>query len=131
LPYGAPASQWLVVRCEGAGTKPQADATAIPIAAIRFVSARPTNTIVLSVQNAITLLQRDAKKAPGAGNWFVPFRKVHLGRMLGRAMAHEVGHFLSQSGGHTANGLMRASHTVAAFTGASLGPFQVPDVSQD
>ena len=40
----------------------------------------------------------------------VVFHEYMLGRVLGRALAHEVGHFLLRSRMHSAAGLMRASH---------------------
>ena len=132
LPYESSPSEWLLIRCAD-GATPAASSESpyrVPIAAIRFIAERPTNTIVLNVNNADTLLQRDAPQSRGEPDWFVPFREIRLGRMLGRAIAHEIGHFLTQSGGHTRSGLMRASHSVAALTGPSLGPFRAPDTSQ-
>ncbi len=52
-------------------------------------------------------------------------RALRLGRMLGRAIAHEVGHYVNRSGVHTRRGLMRATHSVAALTGTSLAPFSM------
>jgi hypothetical protein len=133
VPYHAPPSEWLVVRC---ADKAAATAVApegrvvVPIAAIRFVSAQPTNTIMVSIENATTLLMRDAPPGAGARTPMIALRDTRLGRMLGRAIAHEVGHFLSRSGAHTPSGLMRASHTVPALTGASLRPFRAPDLFQ-
>ena len=132
LPYESSPLEWLLVRCaDGATAAADSDSPyKVPIAAIRFIAERPTNTIVVNVDNADTLLQRDAPQLRGEPEWFVPFREIRLGRMLGRAIAHEIGHFLTQSGGHTRSGLMRASHSVAALTGPSLGPFRAPDTSQ-
>jgi hypothetical protein len=130
LPYASP-TEWLLVRCDG--EEPAlADSTPsriMPIAAIRFLGARPVNTIVLHIENAMTLLRREMPQARGEGGWFIPLREKRLGRMLGRAIAHEIGHFLFQSGEHTRSGLMRATHSVAALTGHSLGPFRTPDAS--
>ena len=39
-------------------------------------------------------------------------RELVLGRVLGRAVAHEVGHFLLGSREHAPFGLMRASHRI-------------------
>ena len=131
VPYGSPTQEWLIVRCSN-GAQPAVPSPTehrMPIAAIRFIADRPTNTIVLNVANAETLLQRETSQWRGEPESFVPFREIRLGRMLGRAIAHEIGHFLTQSGGHTRRGLMRASHSVAALTGASRGPFRVPDTS--
>lgn len=42
-------------------------------------------------------------------------RETYLGRALGRALAHEVGHYLMGSNAHAAKGLMMASHTSVEF----------------
>ena len=129
LPYRASLSEWVLVRCSdahsGAAQEPK-----IPIAAIRFVGGLPTNTIAVSIENAQTLLRREARERDPRTR-FKPFLDIGLGRMLGRAIAHEIGHFLTQSGEHTRSGLMRATHTVAALTGTSLRPFKVDDPPDD
>jgi hypothetical protein len=125
LPFGSP--DWLVVQCVTVRTPVGSmdAAPVIPIASIRFLDSRPTNTITLSIVNADTLLQRDSTRSTEEHSAFFPYREIRLGRMLGRAIAHEVGHFLSGSGEHTSRGLMKRTHSVAALTGASLGPFSV------
>jgi hypothetical protein len=125
LPFGS--TDWLVVRCvEGPSRAIPSEATDVmPIASIRFLDSRPTNTITLSLVNAGTLLERDTNRFRDEHGALMPFRQIRLGRMLGRAIAHEVGHFLSRSGAHTSSGLMRRTHSVAALTGVSLGPFSV------
>ncbi|HET9833421.1 MAG TPA: hypothetical protein VFP91_16995 [Vicinamibacterales bacterium] len=47
--------------------------------------------------------------SPGA------LRDLVLGRVLGRALAHEIGHFLLRSQEHSTGGLMRASQPTAAL----------------
>jgi hypothetical protein len=127
LPYTSPRSDWLVARCVD-GEPARATKRApyvLPVAAIRFVGALPTNTIVVSIGAANALLNREIMQARDMADRFRSLRHLRLGRMLGRAIAHEIGHFLSQSGAHTRTGLMRASHTVTAFTSDSLAPFKV------
>jgi hypothetical protein len=126
LPYGSPRSEWLVVRCVSPQQPLLQSMTArtLPIAAIRFVGGTPTNTIVMSPDNANTLLGRDASEARSMNDRFALLKEVRLGRMLGRAIAHEIGHFLNRSEHHTPDGLMRASHTLADFTGRSLAQFK-------
>jgi len=53
----------------------------------------------------------------GAFDVFSPsaFRDLILGRALGRALAHEIGHFLLRSRVHSAGGLMRALQPVTAL----------------
>jgi hypothetical protein len=48
-----------------------------------------------------------------------------LGRAMGRALAHEIGHYLLASKLHTARGLMQASHTASEFFGADRRSFAI------
>lgn len=127
VPYASSGTDWLLVRCGAAATLPTNpdEPSVLPIAAIRFIGLLPANTIVMSPENADALLQQDARDGRDPRGWAVPFRRIRLGRLLGRAIAHEIGHFLTQSRAHTRGGLMRATHSVAALTGVSLGPFRV------
>ena len=47
-----------------------------------------------------------------AGEWPGVMQDRLLGRVLGRALAHEIGHFLLRRQGHSAKGLMRAQQPV-------------------
>ena len=127
LPYESPRSDWLVVRCVSAQQPMLRSTTArtLPLAAIRFLGGSPTNTIVVSPDNASTLLGRDAPESRSMNDRFALLREIRLGRMLGRAIAHEIGHFLNRSEHHTPGGLMRASHTLADLIGRSLAQFKV------
>jgi hypothetical protein len=53
----------------------------------------------------------------GTDDLFSPaaFRDLILGRVLGRALSHEIGHFLLRSRVHSSAGLMRALQPVAAL----------------
>jgi hypothetical protein len=42
-------------------------------------------------------------------------REMFLGRAMGRALAHELGHYLTASKAHAKKGLMRASRTASEF----------------
>ena len=51
-----------------------------------------------------------------------------LGRMLGRALAHELGHYLLRSPTHTRSGLMRGDRTVQEFLAPGRLGFEVDAV---
>lgn len=127
LPYRSPSADWLVVQCVPgrSAALPAPGARGLPIAAIRFVASKPTHAIVLSLANAQTLLDRDAIESRILGERFKALKELRLSRMLGRAIAHEIGHFLSASGAHAPSGLMRAVHSVGDLIGESLYPFRV------
>jgi hypothetical protein len=52
-------------------------------------------------------------------------RETLVARGLGRALAHELGHFLLSSKRHTPSGLMRAQHTAAEMFEPGLAPFAI------
>ena len=54
-----------------------------------------------------TVMERNERE------WPTILRHVVLGRVLGRALAHEIGHFLLRSRGHSPIGLMRANQSIA------------------
>jgi hypothetical protein len=127
LPYRAPLSDWLVARCLPGNLLPPdaGERHNMPIAAIRFVGAGPTNTLIMSLDNARGLMRRDVAESRDLDRRFKFLYDVRLGRMLGRAIAHEIGHFLNASQEHSRTGLMKASHSVAALTARSLGDFEI------
>ena len=53
-----------------------------------------------------------------------------LGVVLGRAVAHEIGHYLLESSAHAGHGLMRATFQPREFTDLRSGGFDVDDASQ-
>ena len=52
-------------------------------------------------------------------------RNELVARALGRAAAHELGHYLLQRAGHQPEGLMRPAYTLRDLVGDWLQPFQV------
>jgi hypothetical protein len=57
-------------------------------------------------------------------------RQYKLGVVLGRAVAHEIGHYLLESNGHSAYGLMRASIDAREFADLRTGAFRLDRESQ-
>ena len=53
-----------------------------------------------------------------------------LGVVLGRAVAHEIGHYLLQSNTHSSYGLMRASIDAREFADLRTGAFRLDRESQ-
>lgn len=71
--------------------------------------------------------------AAGAGsNRLTPASVVQrrLGVVLGRAVAHEIGHYLLDSGAHASHGLMRATFQPREFTDFRAGTFDLDQGSQ-
>jgi hypothetical protein len=57
-------------------------------------------------------------------------REYRLGLVLGRAVAHEIGHFLLQTNAHAESGLMRANIGAQEFADPRGGSFQLDDATQ-
>jgi hypothetical protein len=70
---------------------------------ITFTANRPDRSIHLSRTRADDLV----RTTPGLNDKTIASHEILIGRALGRAMAHELGHYLLQSKLHTSRGLMR------------------------
>jgi hypothetical protein len=57
-------------------------------------------------------------------------REVLLARAMGRALAHEMGHYLLASKVHTSSGLMRASRSAYEFFSAEQRGFKIDPAQQ-
>ena len=96
---------------KGLGSQEQA----MPLGWIGFdEDGTPTRNIYVSHTNALTLLNMtESERSPSR----MPRAELEtlLGRAMGRALAHELGHFLLTLKGHTETGLMRARRTSTEF----------------
>jgi hypothetical protein len=103
-----------VVINDDAGPKPPDGE--LPIGWVEFHRPDdPDQEIHISRRNGLQLLRSVA--GLGASMDRMPRAQVNmtLGRMLGRALAHELGHFLLRSRLHTGDGLMRRGRSVRDF----------------
>jgi len=72
---------------------------------IPFTAYGPAPSIRLSQANAEALIRR----TPGVTDRTIVGNEILIGRALGRALSHELGHYLLKSTAHTQHGLMRAN----------------------
>jgi hypothetical protein len=80
------------------------------LGSIQFLDGEPQPAITL-YQHAIDAIIADITVAGSHElQWPTAFREVIVGRVMGRALAHEIGHFLLRSRIHSGTGLMRAPH---------------------
>jgi hypothetical protein len=117
-----PALRILVVR-HGDGRSPDGDAVG------ELVRPRNGRAIAFaSIAGAEQVVQAagigPAQAAPEA------VLNRRLGMVLGRAVAHEIGHYLLESGAHTGRGLMRATFQPREFSDPRSGAFDVDDASR-
>jgi hypothetical protein len=96
-----------------------------PMGWIEFSDGQPQPQLYLSFTNAVVLLE--AARGPMESSLHMPVleRETYLGRALGRALAHELGHYLLASKAHTAHGLMKANFTAAEFFATNTRQFLI------
>jgi hypothetical protein len=78
---------------------------------------------IVSVDGARRVLQ-----AAGFGDEPLAMTHRRLGVILGRAVAHEIGHFVLGTSGHAGRGLMRARIDAREFADLREGAFEFDDV---
>lgn len=82
---------------------------------IVFDAGAPAPEIYLSYDNAQAYMANAREVVGLIDRMPIAEREMLLGRAMGRALAHELGHYLLASKVHTQHGLMRASHTATEF----------------
>ena len=78
--------------------------------------------ISLYVSTAADLMSTATREDPS--HWTVAYHDALLTRVLGRALAHEIGHYVLNTKEHSRSGLMRAVHPIAELMelrGGDLG----------
>jgi len=94
------------------------------LGSIRFTDGVPEPAItmypdaVAAIVNSLRFTGDDLYSKP-------VFRDRMQGRVLGRALAHEIGHFLLRSRSHSAGGLMRAVQPAADLVAPDRGRFRL------
>jgi hypothetical protein len=73
----------------------------------------PDQELHVSYANAQLLLQRSAEVIGGLSSMPRLQRETYLARAMGRALAHELGHYLLASKAHTARGLMQTQRSAS------------------
>jgi hypothetical protein len=105
------------------GNDPERGMAAASLGSIRFLNGVPEPAIVLYPHVVATLVSavpwHFILDSQGAVRDFV------LGRALGRALAHEIGHFLLRSQHHSTDGLMRAFQPAADLVDPSRHRFEL------
>jgi hypothetical protein len=123
-PYGLPSLR-VIVGHEARDARAQE----VPLGWIVFDDPRtPEKEIYVSYRNAVTLLERSSPIVGTPQAMPMLKRELLLARAMGRALAHELGHYLSASKMHTAKGLMMAVHSAAEFFGTDLRRFTLEPV---
>lgn len=88
-------------------------------------SRTPEQEIYVSYTNVVMLLEHSAGIVGVVQSMPILQRETLLARAMGRALAHELGHYLSASKVHTPKGLMKAVHTAGEFFGRARDRFML------
>jgi hypothetical protein len=90
------------------------------LGAIRFgTDGTPESTIVLNYDAVVRIATSSPVMGLHPAFWPMGLRDEIVARALGRALAHELGHFLLRSPHHTESGLMRARHQGSSLASPS------------
>ncbi len=99
-----------------------ADERQIPIAWIDIVNGTPAHDIWVSRANGVSLLDRSNLFWKEVGVLPAAYDEI-VGRALGRALAHEIGHYLFRSRAHDQSGLMATRRSSAELLGVDRRAF--------
>lgn len=103
----------------------------LPLGWIRFDDNEPLRDIYVSYENAFDLLTQSFGAHSGLERMPRLERETLLGRAMGRALAHELGHYLAASKVHTTAGLMQATHTAYEFFAIERVRFGISPAERD
>jgi hypothetical protein len=98
---------------------------ALVMASILFIDGKPTTLIGAYPAEVQRLLETVRMDVRPVGERPAAYRHRLMGRVLGRAIAHELGHFLFGSSDHAPDGLMRARHRLDDLTSPFRRAFRV------
>jgi hypothetical protein len=101
------------------------DPNLLPLGWIVFEADAPLQEIYLSSANATALLIASEGVVGRMTTMTIVERDRLLSRAMGRALAHEIGHYLLASKTHAASGLMQARRGSAELFGSSRDGFRV------
>ena len=102
------------------------DDLSLPLGWITFDdSGAPRQEVYVSYANARALMDQARGSIALSERMPRAERDTLLGRAMGRALAHEMGHYLLASKAHSVGGLMRARLTATEFFALDRSPFDL------
>jgi hypothetical protein len=111
----------------GGGTRAGSD-MALPLGWINFDDDKtPEREIYISYTNAVMLLNSSRGVIGSVEAMPIAQRNIYLARAMGRALAHELGHYLLASKRHSETGIMRARHSSTELFGPTRQVFTIDD----
>jgi len=104
---------------------PSAEA-ALRLGWILFARNVPEPVLHISYANVVALLGESGDVVGRASGMPIFERETYLGRAMGRALAHELGHYLLGTKAHSSKGLMRDTLTATMLFSVLRGGLEVP-----
>jgi hypothetical protein len=104
---------------------PTSTASNPSLSTIMFVDGKPTTSITAYALDVRRLLESIRVDDIPFGDRPRILRDRLTGRVLGRALAHELGHFLFATAEHASSGLMRPAHRLDHLVDPSHRPFRI------
>jgi hypothetical protein len=120
----SPEPEGAVVSVRLAALAPRTMASASPFGSIRFVGGRPEPLVFLHYEAIVRAIASTGALGLREEQWPAGLRDRILGRIAGRVLAHEIGHFVLCSPRHASRGLMRPIQSISqliAGTGDIFG----------
>ena len=93
------------------------------LGSIRFFGDVPDHNITIYFSAIAALVSTFRISGHPDYEWPTALRDATLGRVLGRALAHEIGHFLLRSRTHSPRGLMQLSQALTDLVSLDRRPF--------
>jgi hypothetical protein len=112
----APERTVLTVRLAGPA-RGTTTASSSPFGSIQFVDGRPQPLVFLHYDAIGRAIANSALPGLREDRWPAALRDHMLGRIAGRVLAHELGHFILRSPRHASRGLMRPIQNVTELIG--------------
>jgi hypothetical protein len=107
-----------------------ARAGATPLGWLLFENEVPIREIHVSYANAERLMETSREIVGLISQKTIAERDLYLGRALGRALAHELGHYLLATKAHTPKGLLKGARTAQEFFAVDRSPFAMNAVER-
>ena len=109
----APEPEGAVLSVRLAALAPRTMASSSPFGSIRFVGGRPEPLVFLHYEAIGRAIAGSGALGLREEQWPAGLRDRMLGRIVGRVLAHEIGHFVLRSPRHASRGLMRPIQSIA------------------
>ena len=103
--------EWLIVEVVTEPSDPRRPKWRPPLGALGFTQGAPEPRITLFYSEITRIVALTRAFEANETVWPVALRQRTIGRVTGRVIAHEIGHYLLHDPGHTPMGLMQAQHT--------------------